>query len=278
MAGRRVGRITGIVAGAAAGLLLAAAGAAGQESDEERARDPDAVSGSLSLGVGLGPDYEGSDDYRVIPAPSFRLGWRGYGLASRGTGVTLDVFPQEEVVGGPLVNYRFARDDVEDARVDALPEVEGAVELGGFLGVVLPVGEDPRERFSAILSFSQDVSGGHEGYLVSASLSNGFVLTRPLALNLGAGLTYASEAYQESYFGVSAAGAAASGLPAFDPRGGLQDVSLRASLSYSLSRSWSLGPTLIYKRLLEDAADSPVTEEAGSANQFLGFLTATWRF
>jgi outer membrane protein len=226
----------------------------------------------------MGPDYEGSDTYQVLPAPGFRVNWRGYGVFSQGPALYLDLLPQTELLGGPLLGYRFGRDDVEDARVDALPEVDGALELGAFFGFSLPMGEDPRERFSAVLSYSQDVSGAHEGFLITGALSSGFVLTRPLALNLGTSLTYASENYQDTYFGVSAAGAAASGLDAYDPAGGFKDASLRASLSYSLSPSWSLGPTLIYKRLLGDAADSPLVEEAGSANQFIGFLSTSWRF
>ncbi|MEX2629246.1 MAG: MipA/OmpV family protein [Tistlia sp.] len=259
----------------ASGLLaLAAAPAAAQEAE----RDPDAVTGSLTLGVGAGPDYEGSNDYQVLPAPGFRVNWRGYGAFSQGPALYLDLLPQAELLGGPLVGYRFGRDDVDDGRVDALPDVDGAIELGAFLGFSLPLGEDPRERFSAILSYSRDISGAHDGFLISGSLSSGFVLARPLGLTLGTSLTYASENYQDTYFGVSSAGAAASGLRAYDPSGGLKDASLRASLSYSLSPSWSLGPTVIYKRLLEDAADSPLVEEAGSADQFIGSLSTTWRF
>lgn len=259
---------------AAAGVLLLLGGPAAAQDRP----DPGAVRGSLSLGVGVLPDYEGSDDYRVLPLPSVRLHWRGFGLFTRGAGLYLDALPQGEFLAGPVVNYRFGRDDPDDHQVDALPDIDGAFEAGVFFGLSLSSGDDPRERLVPMITFLHDVSGEHEGYLVTGSLSNSFALMRPLTLDLGASITYASEDYQETYFGIDAAGAARSGLSAYDPGAGFQDVSLRATLDWSLSRAWSIGPTLIYKRLLHESADSPIVEDAGSANQFIGLVATTWRF
>lgn len=257
---------------------LAASGDAVGDAPGGVARDDRGWRGSLTLGVGLEPDYEGADEYEVIPVPMSRLEWGGFGFYSRGTQALFDVLPQDRLIGGPVFNYRFGRDDVEDAQVDALPDIDDAVELGLFFGAKLPTGDDPRELFVPTVTFLHDVSGSHDGWLATGDVSNTFVLLRPLALELGGSVTYASEDYQQTYFGIGPSGAATSGLAEYSPGGGFRDVSLRATLDLYLSETWSLGPTLVYKRLLGDAADSPVVEDAGSANQFIGFVSTTWRF
>ncbi|MEX2629247.1 MAG: MipA/OmpV family protein [Tistlia sp.] len=234
--------------------------------------------GSLTLGVGLQPDYEGSDDYEVIPVAMSRLEWRGFGFYSYGSRAQLDLLPDDRLMAGPVFNYRFGRDEVDDGRVDALPDVDDAVELGLFFGARLPIGDDPRELVVPSVSFLHDVSGAHGGWLATGDVSATFVLLRPLALTLGGSTTWASEDYQQTYFGIGAGGAASSGLAQHDAGAGFRDASLRATLDLYLSETWSLGPTLIYKRLLGDAADGPVVEEAGSADQFIGFVSTTWRF
>ena len=45
-----------------------------------------------------------------------------------------------------------------------------------------------------------------------------------------------------------------------------------ASMIFSLSPNWHLAGGLIYSRLVGDAADSPVTDDRGSANQFFAGL------
>ena len=47
---------------------------------------------------------------------------------------------------------------------------------------------------------------------------------------------------------------------------------------YSPNENWRIVLVGGYKRLLEDAEDSPVVDDAGDANQFLGGLLAIYRF
>lgn len=271
------GRTAWTAAAGALALAWCLSGAAAAQ-DEKAAFDREGWRGALTLGVGLRPDYEGSDDYEVIPVPMSRVEWRGFGFYTYGTRAMLDVLPQHALMGGPMLHYRFGRDDVEDSRVDALPDVDDAVEAGAFFGIRIPTGEDPRELLVPTVTFLQDLSGGHSGWLAAGHVTNTFVLLKPLALELGGTVTYASEDYEQAYFGIDPAGAAASGLDAYEPGGGFKDVRLHAALEFYLSRSWSLGTTLVYKRLVGEAADSPIVEDAGTANQFTGFVTATWRF
>jgi outer membrane protein len=89
---------------------------------------------------------------------------------------------------------------------------------------------------------------------------------------------YASDDYMDTYFTIDQNDSARSGLSTFSADEGIKDVGANIALTYSFNENWSLGSILGYKRLLNDAEDSPVTK-VGSENQFLGgvFFTYSWQ-
>jgi outer membrane protein len=91
-------------------------------------------------------------------------------------------------------------------------------------------------------------------------------------------LTVASDDYMETYFGVDAADSARSGLSTFDADSGVKDWSLALGATYDVNDSWSLGIFGLYKLLLDDASDSPVVDDAGEENQFIGGIFTTYTF
>ena len=84
--------------------------------------------------------------------------------------------------------------------------------------------------------------------------------------------------YARTYFGVTAAQAAASGLSVYDLKGGVRDVALSAKVTYALSERWNLQMLGGYKRLTGDFADSPLVKDGGSANQFSAAIAVGYRF
>jgi hypothetical protein len=175
--------------------------------------------------------------------------------------------PARTVGAGPFLRYRFGRDDVEDALVDRLPDVDPAVELGAFLSLGTPVTifgvEDPT-LLSGRVALAQDVADGHGGLV--GEISAGF--TRPVTerfrLAGGVSATWSSEDYMEAYFGVTPAGSAASGLPVFSPGAALSFVGVNLAGTYSITESWSVSLIGGVGTLLGDAADSPVVADRGS--------------
>ena len=80
-----------------------------------------------------------------------------------------------------------------------------------------------------------------------------------------------------NYFGINAANAASSGLDQFDADAGFKDASLELSATWRLSDRWSLTGLGVYKRLLGDASDSPITDDVGNENQFLAGVLVNFR-
>jgi len=109
----------------------------------------------------------------------------------------------------------------------------------------------------------------HDGLQFEWGATSGLPLGDDL-LGIGVAASCANRAYRESYFGVSAAQSAASGLPATPIGAGWQDVSLTFSAEHKLAAGWRLDAQFIAARLLGPAAASPLT---ASKRQSAGTVT-----
>ena len=69
---------------ATAAALLAAAPALAQSPTPTPQELESRNSVTAGLGVGFVPDYEGSDDYRIIPAGGIRGQYNGFTFSTRG--------------------------------------------------------------------------------------------------------------------------------------------------------------------------------------------------
>jgi len=74
----------------------------------------------VGMGVGVLPDYEGSDDYTFGIAPFFKYKFSGREqyISSVATELRVNVLNHPWLRLGPSLNYRFGRDDVEDDKVE----------------------------------------------------------------------------------------------------------------------------------------------------------------
>jgi outer membrane protein len=97
-------------------------------------------------------------------------------------------------------------------------------------------------------------------------------------VSLGPRATLSDGRYQRAYFGVTAAEAARTGLPAYRPGGGVQALGATAGAIRSLGGRWGVYGYAKYDRLVGDAARSPVVRAFGSRDQFSGGLALTYTF
>lgn len=235
-------------------------------------------SGSVFAGVGATSDYEGSENLTAIPFVGFRLQYGAYYLQSRGLGVQANVIPSKRLDAGPIINYRGPRDDVENTAVDTLEDIDGALEFGAFGTYNMQPGFRNGDSAGIGVSILRDVSDAHDGLLTSFSANYGAPINQRMFISLDTSLTYASEEYMQTYFGVTAAGSTASGLQQYAPEGGFKDLSLGINLRYAFNQSWGLIGRAQYTRLLGEAADSPIVDEQGNPNNFLVGTGVSYRF
>ena len=130
---------------AAALLLLSTAPALAQSAaDTPPAGSADGFDAdTVTVGVAAAylSDYEGSNDYRVVPAPAAIGSINGYAFQVLGNRVSVDLIrnqagPTWDLQAGPIAVLNFNRSNtksIDDRRVKALGEVNTAYEVGGFV-------------------------------------------------------------------------------------------------------------------------------------------------
>lgn len=276
--------------------LLCAAPAFAQDNrfpaPANRDIDPEKLNGdSLTIGAAAGytPNYEGSDDYVIGVVPGVRGRVSGINFTIRGNRFMADVIPTPggpgwDVMLGPVAQINFNRTRrVSDKQVRRLVKPDIAVELGGFVGIGRTgVITSDYDKISLTVTYAHDVAGAHDSYVVTPSLDYGTPLSTKSYVGLNLSGTYMGDGYADTYFSVDAAGSAASGLPGFTARKGWKDWTLSTvgvtSLTGDLTGGLSLMGGVSYRRLLNDAAASPVTSVAGSRDQWTGLLGLAYTF
>jgi outer membrane scaffolding protein for murein synthesis (MipA/OmpV family) len=233
---------------------------------------------TLGLGAAFAPDYEGSDDYAFVPVWNLRLGNLYHPetfVQLTGLQLRSNLLPSDHWRLGVSGRYLPDYDDVDDDEVEDLEDVDNTLLFGVTLGYDLV--SSPQQDLALELDAQYDIAE-----------SNGAVLTprlrwrQPLAqwmvFETSLSATWASEDYMENRFGVSGGDAARSDLDAYDADEGFKNAAVSASLTYRLTTSLSLTGIAAFSQLLDEAEDSPIVDDRGSANQLLGGVLLNYTF
>ena len=90
--------------------------------------------------------------------------------------------------------------------------------------------------------------------------------------------TWGGEDYMGNRFSINAGGAARSGLDEYDADSGFKNALVTGTATYRFAEAWSLTGIVAYSRLFSEAADSPIVDDEGDENQFLGGLLVNYSF
>jgi outer membrane scaffolding protein for murein synthesis (MipA/OmpV family) len=245
-------------------LILPVAGAA-------RAQNGDGAGDGLRLSLGAAgvyrPEFKGSKDYEFKPLPfvGLRYGRGDYYVALEGGSLRVNLAPGGFLEAGPVIAYeRGRKDDIKNLAVRRLGEIDAAVNAGVFVRKRFDVGEG---TLAVGVEALTDTGKVHKGKLARLEVAYDRQLTDRWSLGLDASATWADRKYMQTYYGVSARGAAASGLALYAAGAGVETVQAGASLRYRVNDRWSALTYGSYGRLVDSAADSPIVARQGSPNQ-----------
>ena len=220
---------------------------------------------SIGLGGGVSPDYEGSNDYEFGFGPNISASWRDT-IFYRGKSLGVNIIRKKNLKAGLIAARAAKRKEDDNDKLEGLGDVDSGIEVGGFVSY-----RNKPWRFKA--EARQEVDSGHEGALVELSVGTNLPFAKPLVF-VELGTTLASDDYMESFFGVDSQQSANSGLKKYNADAGIKDVNLSISAGYPITKRWRIGLMVEYKRLLGDAADSPIVDDK---NQFVAGLGLTYR-
>jgi outer membrane scaffolding protein for murein synthesis (MipA/OmpV family) len=231
---------------------------------------------SLGLGVGVAPDYIGSDDYTAVPMVYGKMTCPegNYYLELAGKTLKANLVNHDLLVFGPLVNYRFGRDDaisIDDSAVEKMDSVDDSFEVGAFLGLRM-------DEWAFMAEAFKDVSDGHDGLLVTLSGKYVWDLSSSWDLIIGGSTTWADSDYMDAFFSVDPGDAIKSGLHLYNAGSQWRDVSCDLGAVYRCNEEWKIRLSGGWTRLLSDAKNSPVTDDRGDQNQFFAGIMGIYTF
>jgi outer membrane protein len=219
---------------------------------------------TAGLGVQVLPKYPGDNAYSIFPMPIFGLRRQGAPMpfVAQDQGLGFGFLGQGSRVNlGPAIVVRARRQQSDVGA--AVGDVGFTIEAGGFVEVY-PV------RNLRLRGEVREGIGGHHG--LTGDVGADFIIRDESSyiFSFGPRARWSDGDFTRAYFGVTPARAAATGLPAFTPRGGFYAVGAMAGLTYKFGHNWGMRSYLGYDRLIRDAADSPIVRRFGSRDQISG--------
>ena len=242
----------------------------------------------MGVGAAVIPDYEGSDDYRIIPAGAIRGKVDGISFSTRGTYLYVDVVPSSGKFGfdaGPIIGARFDhRQHTDDPVVRLMPKRKTAIEAGGFVGVSFRGLTNPYDTLAFRFDVLHDIGGAHRSTILAPNVDFSTPLSRKTYASLNVGAEFVTDKFADYYFSVRPADSLATGgaLPVFDADGGMKNwktsLLLNQSITGDLLHGFSVFGLGQYSRLVGDFKRSPIVSQRGSASQWIGALglAYTW--
>lgn len=267
--------------------LLAATPALAQEEEEALPDDPNSL--TIGLGGGYVPSYEGSDDYEFTPIGVAFGKVAGFGFATRGTGLSVDLIRDKADAPvsfelGPLVHVRLDRTSrIKDPRVRALGELDTPIELGVFVGVKKNGVLHKYDSLGFRLTWQKDVTDAHESTILTPAIEYATPLSPRTYAQFGVQMERVGDGYARTYFSVTPAGAIASGLPVYNADGGWKNWRATLLLAQTLTGNLrnpglSLFGGVSYSRLKGNIARSPIVAVAGDRDQFYAIAGLSYTF
>lgn len=227
----------------------------------------------IDFGPGLlaVPEFPGSRGLRILPIPQLDIRYKNQFFASVQTGIGYNLINTRKFRAGPILRPEFGRTTRDIAVFPGLQRIRFTVEAGGF------VAYQPSLFTTVQLEVRQAVSG-HNGLLADLSLRR-IALLGKWTIGYGGRVRFANAVYFRNYYGVTPAASLTSGLAAYRPGSGVNDVGVSGFVSRRLSPKWNATLFASYNRLVDQAAASPITTSRfGSRNQVSVGAAVSYRF
>jgi outer membrane scaffolding protein for murein synthesis (MipA/OmpV family) len=227
---------------------------------------------NIGLGAGMisAPLYLGAEDYQVRLLPAVDFAYRNRVFFNFYEGLSAYLHNRGDFRLKAGIAYQPGRDQDDDESLQGTGDIGDAAVYN--LGAEYQLG-----LYTAFVSLRQH-DGGTDGRQLHAGIQAFYALreerTSPrLLFNLT--VNYSDEKFMQGYFGVDSEQSAASGLPVYSADAGIASVRAGATGFYPLTRYWRITAILQYRKLVGDAADSPLVLDE---DQLFGGIFAGYRF
>lgn len=220
---------------------------------------------SMGAGASYAPRYEGAANDRLRLVPLLDVNYnKGKFFISVTRGLGFNFSDSKNIQYGMRVLLGRSRSQSEDPRLYGTGNIDYFAEAGLFLSARL-----------GLLSFSSGAATGEHGTHADVGCSFNIPLGKTNRFRLGVNQNWGDANYNQTYFGVTAVQATASGnvLTVYDAGEGVKDTTISATWVHNYDDNWAGTINLTHKRLQGYAEASPLTQRvnADSISYLLGY-------
>jgi outer membrane protein len=230
---------------------------------------------TLGLGPQVLPDFPGSKSYTVLPTGHFEYRRPGDPptFYAPDDGVDIALLDLGWFKAGPVARF-VERRGLSDGNGNffGLHNVDWSIEGGGFVEF-WPWRDHLRTR----LELRQGITG-HHGLVGNVEI-DAVQRYGAFTFSLGPRLALGNDRYMQNYFSVTPQEAALNGrVTPYQAYGGVTSMGALGSIKYDFTPNWSATGFGGYDRFVNSAAESPITNNLGSKNQFTGGVIVAYSF
>jgi outer membrane protein len=222
---------------------------------------------------GAEPEFPGSKTltFAFRPIVDIRREGTKEWLTLPNDAVSLTLFQTGNFRAGAAGDYLTNRDGNDGRALKGLHGIDYTLELGAFAEYY------PVPFIRTRVELLQGVTGA-EGFVANLMADYIYQPDPQWLFTAGPRLRFVNTQYESTFFSISGADVAASGLPAFHASGGLDSAGIDATARYNVNERLSLRAFAEWDRLVGDGADSPLVKFRGSEDQFQFGLGAAYKF
>jgi outer membrane protein len=206
----------------------------------------------VGAGAIYAPKFEGSDEFEIVPIPMVSATFGRITIDPGG--LSVNVLESNGFKFAVTGGYELGggRKESDSSHLRGL----GNIDAGGVVGGQVSYEMGPMELYAKV----DKTIGGSESLLGQVGANVSHHVDR-FILSAGASATFADDNHMESYFGVTAAQSARSGLRQYDASAGLKRFDIEASVTYMATENWFVRGQAGVGFLTGDAKDSPIVQD-----------------
>jgi MipA family protein len=209
-----------------------------------------------------GQRYQGASEQKISAVPGIFLHASNGLFADPLNGIGYSFEPQGNVQYGLRVNLETGRS--VETTLPGFEKIKARANPGAFANYIV------NDKLTLRSALRLGMGEGADGSLLHLGGSYKVFQAGFFGVSLNASLKYADGNYMQSYFGVTPAQSAASGLKAYQPSAGFSAAKVGMTAGTPLSREVFVFANFSLQRLLGDAANSPIVSKKTQPSAFIG--------
>lgn len=220
------------------------------------------------------PKYQGDNKNKLGFSPIIAIGKQGPSerFSSRNDSAGIGLFDNSGAVNGGIAGKLIMpRDAGDSSDLTGMSKIKLGGELGGFANVY------PTDWLRIRGEVRQGIRS-HSGLVADVNIDAFTDLADGVQFSAGPRATWVSSKYNDKYYGVTPAQAAAGAPSPYNPSGGLHSAGVGAEVKWKVTPEAEIGSFAEYRRLTGDAGNSSLVRERGSKNQFVVGVQASYKF